>query len=110
MPKGNPDDAVSKWAGKKIRACDTKQAYWCPHNMTIARNEFRLIQLTVSGKWECPWHHCDVCGKGAVKLCSECPNSFCKGHIEENIFDIGKFTLLKNITSVAIILQIFTRK
>ena len=48
-----------------------------------------------AGKWECPWHHCDVCGKGAVKLCSECPNSFCKVHIEGNIFDIGKYTTKK---------------
>ena len=48
-----------------------------------------------AGKWECPWHHCDVCGKGAVKLCSECPNSFCKVHIEGNIFDIGKYMTQK---------------
>lgn len=34
----------------------------------------------------CPWHHCDDCGKPAIKLCSECPNSFCPHHIEGNIF------------------------
>lgn len=35
------------------------------------------------GKWQCPWHHCDVCGKGSIKLCEECPNSFCKLHSED---------------------------
>lgn len=34
------------------------------------------------GKWLCPWHHCDMCGKLASKLCSECPNSFCQQHAE----------------------------
>ena len=40
------------------------------------------MQLIFSclGKWVCPWHHCDECGKPAVHLCVECPNSFCNGH------------------------------
>ena len=44
----------------------------------------------VPGKWLCPWHHCDVCGKLAVKLCSECPNSFCQQHEQ------GVITLIKD--------------
>jgi hypothetical protein len=36
----------------------------------------------VAGKWLCPWHHCDVCGKLATQLCNECPNSFCPTHAE----------------------------
>nr|XP_033806821.1 histone-lysine N-methyltransferase NSD2 [Geotrypetes seraphini]XP_033806831.1 histone-lysine N-methyltransferase NSD2 [Geotrypetes seraphini]XP_033806839.1 histone-lysine N-methyltransferase NSD2 [Geotrypetes seraphini]XP_033806849.1 histone-lysine N-methyltransferase NSD2 [Geotrypetes seraphini]XP_033806859.1 histone-lysine N-methyltransferase NSD2 [Geotrypetes seraphini]XP_033806868.1 histone-lysine N-methyltransferase NSD2 [Geotrypetes seraphini] len=32
------------------------------------------------GKWECPWHHCDVCGKPSFTFCQFCPNSFCKKH------------------------------
>ncbi|KAL8202324.1 UNVERIFIED_CONTAM: Histone-lysine N-methyltransferase nsd2 [Gekko kuhli] len=35
------------------------------------------------GKWECPWHHCDVCGKPSVSFCHFCPNSFCKDHYDE---------------------------
>ncbi|XP_044304209.1 histone-lysine N-methyltransferase NSD2 isoform X1 [Varanus komodoensis] len=32
------------------------------------------------GRWECPWHHCDVCGKPSASFCHFCPNSFCKDH------------------------------
>ncbi|XP_063313745.1 histone-lysine N-methyltransferase NSD2 isoform X1 [Pelobates fuscus] len=39
------------------------------------------------GKWECPWHHCDVCGKASVTYCSLCPNSFCKNHYNEELFE-----------------------
>ncbi|KAM9330334.1 histone-lysine N-methyltransferase NSD2 [Gastrophryne carolinensis] len=38
------------------------------------------------GKWECPWHHCDVCGKASVTFCCLCPNSFCKSHHEDKLF------------------------
>uniref|UniRef100_A0A670ZSH4 Histone-lysine N-methyltransferase NSD2 n=1 Tax=Pseudonaja textilis TaxID=8673 RepID=A0A670ZSH4_PSETE len=39
------------------------------------------------GKWECPWHHCDVCGKPSVSFCHFCPNSFCKDHQEEAVLE-----------------------
>ena len=35
-----------------------------------------------SGRWDCPWHHCDVCGKNSEAFCQLCPNSFCKAHQE----------------------------
>lgn len=34
------------------------------------------------GRWDCPWHHCDVCGKPSEAFCQLCPNSFCKAHQE----------------------------
>ncbi|XP_071947092.1 histone-lysine N-methyltransferase NSD2-like [Antedon mediterranea] len=34
------------------------------------------------GKWDCPWHHCDECGKVAKLLCVICPNSYCDTHKE----------------------------
>ncbi|KAM3833902.1 histone-lysine N-methyltransferase NSD2 [Diretmus argenteus] len=34
------------------------------------------------GRWDCPWHHCDVCGKNSEAFCQLCPNSFCKVHQE----------------------------
>ncbi|XP_061485788.1 histone-lysine N-methyltransferase NSD2 isoform X2 [Rhineura floridana] len=39
------------------------------------------------GKWECPWHHCDVCGKPSISFCNFCPNSFCKNHQDETVLD-----------------------
>uniref|UniRef100_A0A8C0WLQ8 Histone-lysine N-methyltransferase NSD2 n=1 Tax=Castor canadensis TaxID=51338 RepID=A0A8C0WLQ8_CASCN len=38
------------------------------------------------GKWECPWHHCDVCGKPSTSFCHLCPNSLCKEHLDGTAF------------------------
>lgn len=41
----------------------------------------RLVTCRLlTGKWVCPWHHCDVCGKPSASFCHLCPNSFCKEH------------------------------
>ncbi|XP_060096163.1 histone-lysine N-methyltransferase, H3 lysine-36 specific isoform X7 [Heteronotia binoei] len=39
-----------------------------------------------AGKWECPWHQCDVCNKEAASFCEMCPKSFCKQHREGMLF------------------------
>lgn len=39
-----------------------------------------------AGRWECPWHQCDVCGKEAASFCEMCPNSFCMAHREGMLF------------------------
>nr|XP_060621610.1 histone-lysine N-methyltransferase, H3 lysine-36 specific isoform X3 [Anolis sagrei ordinatus] len=39
-----------------------------------------------AGKWECPWHQCDVCRKEAASFCEMCPRSFCKQHREGMLF------------------------
>uniref|UniRef100_A0A1A7WSJ4 Histone-lysine N-methyltransferase, H3 lysine-36 specific n=1 Tax=Iconisemion striatum TaxID=60296 RepID=A0A1A7WSJ4_9TELE len=39
-----------------------------------------------AGRWECPWHQCDVCGKEAASFCEMCPNSYCKEHREGMLF------------------------
>lgn len=44
--------------------------------------------LVFLGRWTCPWHHCDECGKQSVRLCHECPNSFCSQHSENNIYTV----------------------
>uniref|UniRef100_A0A3P8WLT6 Nuclear receptor binding SET domain protein 1b n=1 Tax=Cynoglossus semilaevis TaxID=244447 RepID=A0A3P8WLT6_CYNSE len=38
------------------------------------------------GRWECPWHQCDVCGKEAASFCEMCPSSFCNQHREGLLF------------------------
>lgn len=55
-----------------------------PTRYNVIHSHVRMC--CVSGKWVCPWHHCDDCGKSASQLCSECPNSFCKSHLAGKIF------------------------
>lgn len=43
--------------------------------------------VLIAGKWECPWHHCDVCGKPSVSFCHFCPNSFCKEHQDGTVLN-----------------------
>ena len=55
---------------------------------------YHLKCLTLSdmpkGKWDCPWHFCDICGKRASYYCSICPNSFCGSHHDGEIFEISE--------------------
>ncbi|KAK7925074.1 hypothetical protein WMY93_007384 [Mugilogobius chulae] len=46
------------------------------------------LQLTKrpAGRWECPRHQCDVCGKEAKSYCEMCPSSFCDQHKEGLLF------------------------
>ena len=46
-----------------------------------------------AGKWNCPWHHCDECGKLAVELCEQCPNSYCLTHNKGNIRIVSEMSL-----------------
>ncbi|XP_061103895.1 histone-lysine N-methyltransferase, H3 lysine-36 specific [Conger conger] len=39
-----------------------------------------------AGRWECPWHQCDVCGEEAGSFCQMCPSSFCRQHREARLF------------------------
>lgn len=40
------------------------------------------------GKWECPWHFCDECGKTAKVMCALCTNSYCMKHQEGEMFPL----------------------
>lgn len=46
------------------------------------------LQLTrrPAGRWECPRHQCDICGKEAKSYCEICPSSFCDQHKEGLLF------------------------
>ncbi|XP_056625113.1 histone-lysine N-methyltransferase, H3 lysine-36 specific [Triplophysa dalaica] len=39
-----------------------------------------------AGRWECPWHQCNECGREAASFCEMCPNSYCKQHREGMLF------------------------
>uniref|UniRef100_A0AAV2J9N8 Zinc finger PHD-type domain-containing protein n=1 Tax=Knipowitschia caucasica TaxID=637954 RepID=A0AAV2J9N8_KNICA len=46
------------------------------------------LQLTrrPAGRWECPRHQCDSCGKEAKSFCEICPSSFCDVHKDGRLF------------------------
>lgn len=39
-----------------------------------------------AGRWECPWHQCNECGREAASYCEMCPNSYCEQHREGMLF------------------------
>ncbi|XP_077202037.1 histone-lysine N-methyltransferase NSD2 isoform X2 [Paroedura picta] len=63
--------------GGQLVLCDRKSCTKAYHLSCLS-----LVKRPF-GKWECPWHHCDVCGKPSVSFCHFCPNSFCKDHDDE---------------------------
>ncbi|XP_072353597.1 histone-lysine N-methyltransferase NSD2-like isoform X1 [Scyliorhinus torazame] len=84
----------SKGEGKKehedecFRCRDGGELVLCDRKVCSKSYHLSCLSLTKPpfGKWECPWHHCDVCGKLSVVFCQFCPNSFCKDHEEGTMF------------------------
>ncbi|XP_054168749.1 histone-lysine N-methyltransferase NSD2-like [Oppia nitens] len=68
------DDCFSCGEGGDLVMCDRKG---CPKSYHL---ECLKLQTIPKGKWECPRHFCDTCGKAATALCEFCPNSLCKEH------------------------------
>lgn len=58
----------------KLIMCDSKD---CPKSYHL---ECLNLEKPPFGKWICPVHHCDICGKKAVKFCNHCPSSYCSDH------------------------------
>ncbi|CAH2275181.1 histone-lysine N-methyltransferase NSD3 isoform X1 [Pelobates cultripes] len=60
--------------GGELVMCDKKD---CP-------KAYHLLCLNLTqppyGKWDCPWHQCDICGANSSSFCDFCPASFCKEH------------------------------
>ncbi|KAI3351225.1 hypothetical protein L3Q82_005777 [Scortum barcoo] len=46
----------------------------------------QIVSCKKPGRWECPWHQCDICGKEAASFCEMCPSSYCKEHREGMLF------------------------
>ncbi|XP_074643736.1 histone-lysine N-methyltransferase NSD2-like isoform X2 [Tubulanus polymorphus] len=68
------DDCYRCGNGGKLILCSKHQ---CPRAYHL---ECLNADKPPYGKWYCPWHQCDVCGKNSSVLCQECPNSFCGKH------------------------------
>lgn len=82
------DDCFICGDGGELLMCDKGGCSKCYHKGCLGGD------VNVRGKWICPWHFCDECGKWANVLCSECPNSYCRGHSSGQITDVGNGILL----------------
>ncbi|XP_041368647.1 histone-lysine N-methyltransferase NSD2-like isoform X2 [Gigantopelta aegis] len=82
VKKEHEDDCFRCGEGGELVMCD--------HNSCPKVYHLQCLKLTKPppGKWLCPWHHCDECGKQSKKMCTQCPNSFCPAHIKDNIFNV----------------------
>ncbi|KAM9709067.1 histone-lysine N-methyltransferase NSD2 isoform 2-T2 [Menidia menidia] len=67
-----------------FRCGDGGQLVLCDKKTCTKAYHLSCLNLTKRpfGRWDCPWHHCDVCGKNSDAFCQLCPNSFCKAHQE----------------------------
>ncbi|PVD31080.1 hypothetical protein C0Q70_10357 [Pomacea canaliculata] len=83
VKKEHEDECFRCGEGGELVMCDKPN---CPK---VYHLQCLNLAKPPHGKWLCPWHHCDVCGKLANKLCSECPNSFCQQHADGVISNIN---------------------
>ncbi|XP_063040115.1 histone-lysine N-methyltransferase NSD2 [Engraulis encrasicolus] len=74
--KQSEDECFRCRDGGELVLCDRKGCTKAYHLSCLDRTKRPF------GRWDCPWHHCDVCGKNSEAFCQLCPNSFCKAHQE----------------------------
>ncbi|XP_072313696.1 histone-lysine N-methyltransferase NSD2 [Eucyclogobius newberryi] len=74
--KKSDDECFRCGDGGQLVLCNKKHCTKAYHLSCLNRNKRPF------GRWDCPWHHCDVCGKNSGSFCQLCPNSFCKAHEE----------------------------
>ncbi|CAK6433357.1 unnamed protein product [Pipistrellus nathusii] len=72
--KPSEDECFRCGDGGQLVLCDRKSCTKAYHLSCLGLGKRPF------GKWVCPWHHCDVCGKPSASFCHLCPNSFCKEH------------------------------
>lgn len=103
-PKAQSQDGVVKKERKKKRKPRRAESipqhddfcFRCRQTGTLVCCDFKScmrafcldclnIEKPPYGKWECPCHHCDWCGRRAQYFCSFCPNSFCGSHVKNQL-------------------------
>ncbi|XP_069620052.1 histone-lysine N-methyltransferase, H3 lysine-36 specific [Ranitomeya imitator] len=80
MVKEHEDECFSCGDGGQLVSC---KKLGCPK---VYHADCLSLTRRPAGKWECPWHQCDVCSKEAASFCEMCPSSFCKLHREGMLF------------------------
>nr|XP_057919686.1 histone-lysine N-methyltransferase, H3 lysine-36 specific isoform X2 [Doryrhamphus excisus] len=80
VTKEREDECFSCGDGGQIVSCKKPG---CPK---VYHADCLNLAKRPAGRWECPWHQCDVCGKEAVSFCQMCPSSYCKAHRDGMLF------------------------
>ncbi|KAF7668686.1 hypothetical protein LDENG_00294660 [Lucifuga dentata] len=80
VTKEREDECFSCGDGGQIVSCKKPG---CPK---VYHADCLNLAKRPAGRWECPWHQCDICGKEAASFCEMCPSSFCKEHREGLLF------------------------
>ncbi|XP_061599217.1 histone-lysine N-methyltransferase NSD2 [Cololabis saira] len=82
--KKRKSEGKKKSEDECFRCGDGGQLVLCGKKNCTKAYHLSCLNLTKRpfGRWDCPWHHCDVCGKNSDAFCQLCPNSFCKAHQE----------------------------
>ncbi|KAM4625251.1 histone-lysine N-methyltransferase NSD2 [Polymixia lowei] len=82
--KKKRSESKKKSEDECFRCGDGGQLVLCDKKTCTKAYHLSCLNLTKRpfGRWDCPWHHCDVCGKNSDAFCQLCPNSFCKAHQE----------------------------
>ncbi|KAM3867103.1 histone-lysine N-methyltransferase, H3 lysine-36 specific [Diretmus argenteus] len=80
VTKEREDECFSCGDGGQIVSCKKPG---CPK---VYHADCLHLAKRPAGRWECPWHQCDVCGKEAASFCEMCPSSYCKEHREGMLF------------------------
>nr|XP_019961854.1 PREDICTED: histone-lysine N-methyltransferase NSD2-like isoform X1 [Paralichthys olivaceus] len=82
--KKRKSEGKKKSEDECFRCGDGGQLVLCGKKICTKAYHLSCLNLTKRpfGRWDCPWHHCDVCGKNSDAFCQLCPNSFCKAHQE----------------------------
>ncbi|KAJ8015047.1 hypothetical protein DPEC_G00022080 [Dallia pectoralis] len=80
VTKEREDECFSCGDGGQIVSCKKPG---CPK---VYHADCLNLAKRPAGRWECPWHHCDVCGLEAASFCEMCPSSFCKQHCDGMLF------------------------
>ncbi|KAM7000651.1 histone-lysine N-methyltransferase, H3 lysine-36 specific [Tautogolabrus adspersus] len=80
VTKEREDECFSCGDGGQIVSC---KKLGCPK---VYHADCLNLAKRPAGRWECPWHQCDICGKEAASFCEMCPSSYCKEHREGMLF------------------------
>ncbi|XP_024239182.2 histone-lysine N-methyltransferase, H3 lysine-36 specific [Oncorhynchus tshawytscha] len=80
VTKEREDECFSCGDGGQIVSC---KKTGCPK---VYHADCLNLAKRPAGRWECPWHQCDICGHEAASFCEMCPSSFCTQHREGLLF------------------------